>query len=68
VGQDAQVLAGRRLANAELGRDEHAAHAIAHEITVDLAREVRARRLEPAENLQPLLVRERLGDVDFARA
>src|SRR6266567_4232266 len=64
VRQDPQLLAGGRLAHAELVRDEHAAHAVAHEVAVDLPRKVRARRLEPAEDLQALLVRERLGDVD----
>ncbi len=62
--QDPQMLARGGLADTELGGDEHTAHPIAHEIAVDLTRKVRARRLEPAEDLQPLLVRQRLGDVD----
>src|SRR6185369_1501375 len=64
VREDPQMLARGRLAHAELGGDEHTAHAVAHQIAVDLPGKVRARRLEPAENLQPLLVRERLRDLD----
>src|SRR5207249_9362771 len=56
VRQDSQMLAGGRLADTELRRDEHAAHAVAHEIAVGLAREVRARRLEPAEDLSTYLL------------
>src|SRR5262245_56237918 len=43
--QDPQVLTRGRLAHAELGRDEHTAHAVAHEIAVDLTAKVDARRL-----------------------
>src|SRR5215470_20189762 len=58
------MLARGRLAHAELGGDEHAADAVAHQIAVDLPGGVRARRLEPAEDLHALLVGERLRDLD----
>jgi hypothetical protein len=40
VGEDAQVLAGGGLADAELLGDEDAANAVAHQVSVDLRREV----------------------------
>src|SRR2546422_6550432 len=58
--QDLQMLAGGRLANAQLRGDEHAADAVAHEVAVDLRREVGARRPEPAEGLEAALVCPRL--------
>src|SRR5207244_3068570 len=61
--EDLEMLAGRGLADAELVGDEHAAHAVAHEIPVHLAGEVRSRRFQPVEDLQPALVPEGLDDI-----
>src|SRR4030095_14756159 len=44
VGEDAKVLARRRLAHAQLLRNEQAADAVLHEIAIPLSREMRRRR------------------------
>src|SRR3989454_10484077 len=49
--QDLQMLAGGRLANAQLRGDEHAADAVAHEVAVDLRRGGGARRAGPPAEL-----------------
>jgi hypothetical protein len=54
------VLTGRRLADLELLRNEHAAHAILHEVAVNLWREVRAWLLQPVENVESTCVGKRL--------
>ena len=58
------MLARRRRADRELLRDQDATDAVAHEVAVDLLREVRARVLEVVEDLQPLVAGERLHHVD----
>jgi|SRR5215813_5912099 len=63
LSQDPEVLAGRRLRDAELLSDEHTAYAIAHQVAVDLRGKVRPRVLEPAEYFEAPLVRKRLDDV-----
>lgn len=47
------MLAGGGLADVELFRDEHAAHAVLNQIAIDLRREVLPWILQPGENLQP---------------
>jgi hypothetical protein len=54
------VFAGGRLAHPELLGDQEAADAVAHEITVDLRREVSSWLFEPGEDLQTALVRQRV--------
>jgi len=57
--QDAEMLAGRRLADPQLCGDEDAAHAVLHQVAIHLRREVLARALQPFQNLQPLRIGER---------
>src|SRR5258708_36589481 len=52
LNEHAQVLAGGRLADAELLRDEQATDAVLDEIALDLRREVGARRLQPPHGLE----------------
>src|SRR5690349_15037858 len=58
IHEDAQVLRGSRLRDAELLADQHAAHAVLLEIAVDLRPEVAGRILEPVEDLQALVAAE----------
>jgi hypothetical protein len=58
--QDAHMLAERRRADSELLRDQHAAHPILHEISVDLRAEMGTRVSQPLQDLKPPLVRQRL--------
>jgi hypothetical protein len=62
--QDSQVFTGRRLADTELFRDKHSAHAIASKVAVRLGRKVSAGILEPKEDLQTSFIRECLHRVD----
>lgn len=62
--EDAQVLAGGGLADAELLGNEDSADAVADEVTVDLLREVPARILEPAQDFQALLIGQGLHQID----
>jgi hypothetical protein len=41
--------------------DQQAAHAVAHEVAVDLPREMGARVFEPLQDLQPAVIGHRLG-------
>src|SRR2546422_8095999 len=59
--QDLQMLAGGRLADAQLRGDEHAADAVAHEVAVDLRRGGGARGSGPAEDLEGAAVGPRPG-------
>jgi len=56
--QDLHVLAGRWLADAELFRDEHAAHPVFNEVAIHLRAEMPARALQPFQDLQPAFVRQ----------
>jgi len=53
-----EMLAGCRLAHAELAGDEHSAHAILDEVAVDLWREVLSGLPEPIEDQQTFVVRQ----------
>jgi len=57
--QDLQVLASRRLAHAELARDENTADAVADQVAIHLLGEMPDRVLEPLQYLQPALIGER---------
>src|SRR5204862_3303199 len=50
--EQAHMLGDRRLADPQLLRDQQAADAVLDQIAVDLLAEMRARRLEPFEDLQ----------------
>src|SRR5713226_2487530 len=63
-GEDLEMLVGARFTHAELVGDEHAAHAVLHQISVDLRREVVPRLLQPVEDGQAPLVRQRCRHVD----
>ena len=54
--QDAQVLAGGRLADAQFFGDEETAHAVTNQVAVLLRREVGFGVLEPFENREAALV------------
>ena len=61
-----EIVRLRRSAGAQdqLARDQHAAHAVAHEVSVDLRRKVLARFLEPSQDQDAPFVREGLDDFD----
>jgi threonine dehydratase len=60
AGQYPHVLAQGRRTDTQLLCDEYTAHAVFHEVAVELRREVPARISQPLQNLQPPLVRQRL--------
>ena len=64
LGEHAHMLAERRLGDAELLGDQLRADAVLDQIAVGLVREMRARILQPIEDLQPALVGDRLEDFD----
>src|SRR5688500_3702972 len=67
VGHHLQVDAGGGLADAELLRQKETTDTIAHQIAIDLRREVRTRILQPLEDLQPLLVGQCTKEIDAHR-
>src|SRR5260221_6360233 len=58
-GQDAQMLADGRLAYPQLFRQENRADPVLDGVAVDLRREMAARRLQPFQDLQAAVVRQR---------
>ena len=56
--QDPKVLARRRLADAKLPRNEHAADAVLDEVTVNLRWEVGTGLFQPIQDLQPPVARQ----------
>src|ERR1700688_1023278 len=56
--QDLQVLAGGRLADAQLVGDKPPAYPILHQVAIDLARKMGDRVLEPFEDLKPTFASE----------
>lgn len=58
-GENAQMLARRRLAHAQFFGDEDAADAVLLEIAVNLRREMAARVLQPFKDLPPSPARKR---------
>src|SRR5579864_802399 len=54
-----QVFACRRLAHPQLLRDEHAAHAVLHQVSIQLPRKMFCWFLEPFQNAQAALVGDR---------
>src|ERR1700722_15541705 len=68
LGEELHVLGHGRLADAELLGDQEAADAVLDEVAVDLLAEMRARVLEPVEDLQATFIGEgakRGGDFHF---
>src|SRR6266849_10798933 len=59
-GQDAHMLAERWRADSELLCDQHAAHPVLHEVSIDLRTEMDTRVSQPPQDLKPPLVRQRL--------
>ena len=57
--EDLQVFAGGGLADPEFLRDQHSAHTVLHQVTIHLGPKVFPRMLEPREDLQPPVVRQR---------
>src|SRR5882724_1603743 len=59
AGEDLEVLVRAGLGDAELVGDEEAAHAVLDQVAVDLGREVGPRLLQPVEDGQAAVVRQR---------
>ena len=59
VQQDLHVLAGGGLTHAELLGNQHTADTVFDQVPVDLRREMLARLLQPVQDLQPPVVRQR---------
>ena len=57
--QNLQVLAGGRLADPELIGDQYAADAVLDQVAINLRRKIRARVLQPFQDLQPAVARQR---------
>src|SRR6266700_6569158 len=57
--QDFEMFAGGRLADAEFLCNEHAAHSIFDQVSINLGREVLAWLLEPFQDLPPPLTGQR---------
>src|SRR5216684_434163 len=62
-GEELEVFVRARFTHAELVGDEQAAHAIFHQISIDLGREVCRRLLQPVEDGQAPLVGQRCRNV-----
>src|SRR5580704_10800265 len=62
-GEQLQMLAAGRLADAQLLRDEQGAHAVFDQIAVALRREAGHRVTQPLEDLKALLVAQRLDEI-----
>src|SRR6516225_2793571 len=56
LGEDLQMLAHGRMSHAKFLRDQHPAHPVLHQVTVNLRREVLCRGSQPLEDLQAALV------------
>src|ERR1700756_2484893 len=69
--QHAHMLADRRLADAELFSDQHAADPIPDEVAIDLGAKMRPRALQPFQDQKPPIAGERAEnglDVVFKRS
>jgi hypothetical protein len=56
VAQNPHVFTQRRLTKTQLLGDEHRAHAVLHQISVNLRAKIRLRVLQPFEDLEPSLI------------
>ncbi|CAH2408153.1 hypothetical protein MES4922_90090 [Mesorhizobium ventifaucium] len=65
LGQHPHVLAERRLGDPQLFRNQQRADPVLDQIAIRLAWEMRARVLQPIEDLQPALVGDRLEDINL---
>jgi hypothetical protein len=61
LAQNPHVFTQRRLTNTQLLCDEHRAHAVLHQISVNLRAKVRLRVLQPIEDLEPSFIADGLN-------